>query len=58
MATLARHVERGRGEGGSLIEPVRKYWAKCLPWPPIRAARLFPEPAAGEPYYTNHGRDD
>jgi hypothetical protein len=53
MATLARHVERGgwvvnraSKQTNKQTEPVRKYWAKCLPWPPIRAACLFPEPAA------------
>jgi hypothetical protein len=33
-----------------LVEPVRKYWAGHLPSPPMTAARLFPEPDAGEPY--------
>jgi hypothetical protein len=35
-----------------LVEPVRKYWAQmsAKSADAMRAARLFPEPAAGEPY--------
>jgi hypothetical protein len=61
--------EKGKGEGGELVEPVRK----CLPWHPTKSARLLGRPATSEPYtilfmavttlhvtssYTDIGEDD
>jgi hypothetical protein len=33
-----------------LVELVRKYWAKCLPWPPTKASWLLGRSATSEPY--------
>jgi hypothetical protein len=48
--TVPIEREKGKGEGGELEEPVRKYCPHHSPSQPTIAAQLLGKPASGDPY--------